>query len=86
MAFVKVIVGLLIRIKGNSKHTCGNLWSLLGVKNKDLSNASQMLLAKVKLCFPWLTHLRMLLHGDHGLRLLAKVGVVPCGKPQSLAD
>ena len=40
------IVNLPIKMKGNSKHTSGNL-SLLGAQNKDISVALQMSLTKV---------------------------------------
>ena len=37
-------------MKGNSKCPSGNSLSLLGVQNKDLGPALQMLLTKLKLC------------------------------------
>ena len=45
----KSIVNLPIRLKGNSKHICGNALSLLEVQNKDINAASHMLLTRVKL-------------------------------------
>ena len=45
----KSIVNLPIRLKGNSKHICGNALSLLEVQNKDINTASHMLLTRVKL-------------------------------------
>ena len=42
----KAIVDLLIRMKGNLKHTSGNWLNHRGAKNKDFSSASQALLTK----------------------------------------
>ena len=44
----KAIVDLPIRMTGNSKCTSGNLLSLSGAHNKDVSAALQMLLTRVK--------------------------------------
>ena len=44
------IVVLPIRMIGNSKHSSGNLLSLLRAQNKDLGTASQAILTRVKLC------------------------------------
>ena len=45
----KAIVDLPLRLKGNLKRTSGNLLSLLGAQNKDISAASRMLLTGVRL-------------------------------------
>ena len=48
----KAIVDLPIRLKGNSKHTSGNLLSPSGAQNKDIGAASKTLLTGVKLRLP----------------------------------
>ena len=48
----KVIADLPIKMKGNSKHSSGNLLSPLRAQNKDIGTGLQTLLIKVKLCGP----------------------------------
>ena len=45
----EAIINLPIKMKGNSKHTSGDLMSLLRAQSNDISTASQMLLTNVKL-------------------------------------
>ena len=45
----KTIIKLLIRMKGNSKRTTGNLLNPLGAQNKDLGATSQTLLIELRL-------------------------------------
>ena len=45
----EAIINLPIKMKGNLKHTSGDLKSLLRAQSNDISTASQMLLTNVKL-------------------------------------
>ena len=45
----EAIINLPIKMKGNLKHTSGDLTSLLRAQSNDISTASQMLLTNVKL-------------------------------------
>ena len=50
IGLLKSIIDLLMRIKGNSKHTPGDSFSQFGAENKDLGAALQTLLTEVRLC------------------------------------
>ena len=49
LVVTNAIVDLRNKMKGNSKCTSGNLFSLLGAQNMHIGTALQMLLTKVKL-------------------------------------
>ena len=58
------IVDLPIKMNGNSKRSCGNLLSLLGAQNKNISAASTLLTEVI-------LHLRLRLHVvQHKISLL----------------
>ena len=63
--FKKAVVDLLIRMKGNLKHTSGNWLNPSRAKNKDFSSASQALLTMQGFITSVASHAHIFRHSSH---------------------